>query len=372
MIEHPRETADADRSLFLQEAVRSAIADKRSLKLQGGESKRQLMGRHCDATPLEVACHRGVVSYRPEELVVTARAGTPISELRALLAERGQRLPFEPAEFSGQATLGGCLASGLSGPARYWHGSVRDAVLGIRLINGRGEHLRFGGEVMKNVAGYDVSRLQAGALGTLGIITELSLKVIPLPEASLHLARPLSCDAVLPVMRELASRPLPTSGMFWCANTLHLRLEGNPSAIKDVANQLCDFEATDTAQWIALREWTLDALDLENPLDCVDVSSAAPLLSGSEPVLIDWAGARRFYRVKAPRQGNAIDTPQRLQALQSQLDKHGGHVMRLGCGAQKTPVTAEPATGLRQLHRNIKQALDPANVFNPGRLYDWL
>ncbi len=166
-----------DISKVLVTSVRAAYEATSPLNIVGGGSKVSL-GREASGEPLMVADHKGIVSYNPTELVLTARCGTTIEEINQALAENGQVCQFESPAFDGRATLGGTLACNLSGSARPWQGSIRDAVLGVRLINGKGEHLKFGGQVMKNVAGYDVSRLQAGAFGTLGVITEISMKVI--------------------------------------------------------------------------------------------------------------------------------------------------------------------------------------------------
>ena len=198
----------------LQEQVRAAAAERRPLCIVGGNSKRHL-GRETEGEPVEMGTYSGVVDYQPAELVVTARAGTTISELQAVLAERHQVLACEPPAFGGKATVGGTLACNLSGPSRPWLGSIRDHVLGVRLINGRGEHLRFGGAVMKNVAGYDVSRLMAGAMGTLGILTEITLKVMPLPEATLTVRRTIAASDAIRAMNELCRSPLPLTGACW-------------------------------------------------------------------------------------------------------------------------------------------------------------
>ena len=179
-----------DRADELLAAVREARETATPLYILGGDSKRHLLGRECTAQVLDVSAHRGIVDYQPAELVLTALAGTPICELVDALAARGQELPFDPPQFDGRATLGGTLACNLSGPGRPWSGSVRDMVLGVQLINGRGELLNFGGQVMKYVAGYDIARLHAGALGTLGLISRISLKVLPRPEHSLTLVQP--------------------------------------------------------------------------------------------------------------------------------------------------------------------------------------
>ena len=199
--------------------------------IRGGDSKREVVGRSCDAPDLDVSGHSGIIDYQPDELVISARAGTPLAELDAALAEHGQALPFEPPRLGGRATLGGTLACNLSGPGRPWLGSVRDAVLGLQLINGQAQVLEFGGKVMKNVAGYDVSRLQAGALGTLGVITEIHVKVLPQAEASLTLAYEMDAPQARETMCSRAAQPKPLTGAAWVDGRLFLRLAGAQSAV---------------------------------------------------------------------------------------------------------------------------------------------
>ena len=350
-----------DISAQLCDAIRAAAADGGQWFLRGGGSKTRLLGRHCAAGALDIGDHRGVVSYRPEEMVLTARAGTPIRELNALLAEQRQCLPFEPGEFDGRATIGGTLASGLSGPARPWRGSVRDAVLGIRLINGHGEHLRFGGEVMKNVAGYDVSRLQAGALGTLGLITEVSLRLLPSPEGVLELERDCPASEALPCMRTLAQRPLPLSGACWYRGVLHLRFAGSVAALRATAAELADFREVESSLWPALREWSLPEFQDPGGFWRFDIAPATAAGAELSEDLIDWAGARRFSR----------DT-MAVEQAQALAGAAGGHAMRMGRGDTRDEVVARPVAALAALQSRIKQAMDPRGVFNPRRLYSWL
>ena len=224
----------------LQQLVEQVSAARRAgntLRIRGGDSKAQIIGRDCEAdTELAVAGYQGVSDYQPRELVLSARAGSCISDLQALLAKEGQTLPFDPPPFAGRATLGGTLACNVSGPGRPWLGSVRDAVLGVQLINGEGQLLEFGGKVMKNVAGYDVSRLQAGALGTLGVITQVHLKVLPLPECSLTLAYETSADDALRQMAEKTRLPKPLTGACWLDGHLYLRLAGARQAVQHTAS----------------------------------------------------------------------------------------------------------------------------------------
>lgn len=354
-------TADRDETHALCDAVRAAVADRRALYIEGGGSKRALCGRHCAARVLSVAGHRGIVRYQPEEMVITARAGTPLADLVAATTAAGQMLPFEAPLGDGRATLGGALATGLSGPARPWRGSVRDAVLGVRLINGHGELLRFGGEVMKNVAGYDVSRLQSGALGTLGVIAEVSLRVLPRPQAALCLVRPGEAGPSLARMRELAARALPLSGACWRGGALQLRLEGSTAAVEALRRQLPDFEECDASLWQALVDWSLPELCAAPPVWVLDVAPATPLADTPGTVILDWAGARRVL-------GDRIAAVE----AQTRAARGNGHALAHGCGELATDVLAPPPAALRDLLRRVKAALDPHGVFNPGRLHAWL
>ncbi len=218
------------------ESIEAARRNREPLSIVAGASKR-FLGRTSNGSPLEVAAHEGIVSYEPGELVLAARAGTRLTEIEATLAERGQALQFEPPSFDGAATIGGTLACNMSGPARPWSGSVRDAVLGIELVTGRAERLRFGGRVMKNVAGFDVSRLQAGALGAFGVITEVSLKVLPRPRHTVTLVRALDAADAIVHMNKLAGTAKPMSGACWHDGSLYVRFSGAESAVEAAAGQ---------------------------------------------------------------------------------------------------------------------------------------
>ncbi|MFC6669826.1 glycolate oxidase subunit GlcE [Marinobacterium aestuariivivens] len=261
------------------------------------------MGRERSGEPLDVGGHRGILSYEPVELVLTARAGTPLSEIAAALDEQGQMLSFEPPLFGGQATLGGTLACNQSGPARPWWGSVRDQVLGIRLINGLGEQLRFGGQVMKNVAGYDVSRLQAGAMGTLGVITEVSLKVLPRPAATVTLVCEADLAEAVRLMNERAGEPKPLSAACWHDGRLYLRLSGARTAVDATVRQWGGERLEDDqAFWQALRDQRLGFFDEDRPLWRFSIRSSADPLPLDGDWLIDWGGAQRWYRGDSDRE----------------------------------------------------------------------
>jgi glycolate dehydrogenase FAD-binding subunit len=342
-----------DLSASLCAAVSEAGERNEALYLVGGDSKHDILGRNCDARKLELADHSGVIDYQPDELLISARAGTPLVELQSVLAERGQQLPFEPPLFDGKATLGGTLACNLSGPARPWRGSIRDAVLGLQLINGRGELLNFGGKVMKNVAGYDVSRLQAGAMGTLGIITEVHLKILPCPEAELTLVYEMNAADALATMNQRAALPKPLSAACWFDGRLYLRLSGADNAVRHTANswggELCN-----SPPWEQLREMSLSFFSGTEPLWRLSTAANTPLDAGAG-VLMDWGGAQRWYRGTPPEQ--------QLPA---------SHLSLVAGGDRSGEVRGELDPVQQQLQRRLKQAFDPRGIFNPGRLYSWM
>lgn len=361
MIEHTG-TADGDASEAIIAALRAARERQTPVYISAGGSKRQMIGRHCDAVELDVSGHRGIVDYQPRELVLTARAGTPLADIVATLADNNQMLSFEPPLFGGRATLGGTLACNLSGPARPWGGSIRDMVLGVQLLNGKCERLNFGGKVMKNVAGYDVSRLQAGALGTLGVLSEISLKVLPRPQHTLTLRYTMSAAEAIETMNRRAAQPKPLSGAFWLDGQLHLRLSGAASAVENTALQWGGEHVDDAGHlWQGLREMTLPFFSGDAPLWRFSVQSSAPCAPEIGPTLIDWGGAQRWVRGEHPRE---------------QLDRiaanAGGHVTLFRGGDRHSEVRPPLDTAQRALQQRLKYAFDPDGILNPGRLYSWL
>lgn len=340
----------------LIERVKQAAADKLPLCIRGGGSK-AFYGRHCEGKPLDLAGHRGIVSYEPSELVITARAGTPLAEIEATLAENGQLLPFEPPHFGPHATVGGMVAAGLSGPRRPWGGSVRDAVLGVKLLNGRGEALRFGGQVMKNVAGYDLSRLMAGALGTLGVLLEVSLKVLPRPAEERTRVFELDAGATAARQLEWGRLPLSLSGTLYDGERLYVRLCGSPQGVAAGLASLGGEEVAD-GPWRAAREQTLPFFQGDGPLWRISLPPAAPSLNLPGSLLTEWGGALRWLRGDLP----ADLVRQRAAAL-------GGHATLFRGHDGQAEVFQPLAPALRVLHMQVKRALDPQGIFNPGRLY---
>jgi len=342
-------TVDTTPSELIQ-SVQQAIVARTPLCIRGGGSK-AFYGRACVGEALDVSGHRGIVAYEPSELVVTARAGTPLAEIETLLAQHNQMLPFEPPHFGPGATLGGMVAAGLSGPRRPWGGSVRDAVLGVKLLNGRGEVLRLGGQVMKNVAGYDVSRLMVGALGTLGVLLEVTLKVLPRPACE----RTLVFDDV----GRKSRMAMPVSATLQVDGRLYLRLSASLRCIEMAAEQIGGADA-DPSIWTAVREHTLPFFQSDLPLWRISLPAAAPALNLPGSELIEWNGALRWLSTDL----SANTLRQRVAAL-------GGHATQFrnpGKGEVFQPLPSAMLT----LHRRIKHALDPHGLFNPGRLYEGL
>ena len=339
------------------EAVRAAHAGKTPLRLRGAGSK-DFYGGILTGEVLDLSAWRGIVAYEPTELYLTARCGTPLAEIEAVLAERGQMLAFEPPHFSG-ATLGGCVAAGLSGPRRPQVGAVRDFVLGVDLVDGAGRALRFGGQVMKNVAGYDVSRLMAGALGTLGVISQATLKVLPKPVAETTLQ--FDCDAAEAVRRLNAwgGQPLPISASFWHADVLAVRLSGAAAAVEAACRQLGGRPAVDGENfWKTVREQEHPAF-AGSQLWRVAVPSTAPDLGLEGLVAIEWGGALRWY---AGEPG----------AIRGAAARAGGHAVLYRAPESLRCLEgpfAPLSPALLALHRRLKKAFDPAGILNPGRLY---
>ena len=351
-------TDQQDFSAYLHEKVQAAFVNKTLLTIQGSGSK-SFYGRPVKGEPLSVKDHHGIIHYEPTELVITARCGTRLADLEAVLAENNQMLAFEPPYFGADATLGGAIATGLSGPRRPYTGSARDVVLGIRLINGRGEILKFGGEVIKNVAGFDVSRLMVGALGTLGVLLDISLKVLPRPDRESTLIFSMSHDSAIDQMNRWANQNWPLSAACYDGENLRIRLSGAEAAIAQVQQVLGGDQQpiSEAVQfWSDLREQQLAFFQDETPLWRLSMAPATktPAISGSW--LIDWGGALRWLKSDQSA-GSIFHEAQKLNA-------HACLFRSSNIGEfQPLP------TALAMLHRNIKLAFDPAGILNPGRLY---
>ena len=341
---------------FLVDTIREAAARGRALRLRGGGTK-DFYGNALRGEILDTRGYAGIVAYEPTELVLTARCGTPLAELENVLAQNHQCLPFEPPHFGAGATLGGCVAAGLSGPSRASAGALRDFVLGVKLIDGRGQALSFGGQVMKNVAGYDVSRLIAGSLGTLGAIAEVSLKLAPQPQAEATLRLEAPQARALELMNRWAGQPLPVSATAWRDGELRVRLSGAAAAVRAAAAKIGG-DPADSRFWHGMREQSDAFFSGPQPLWRLALpSTSAPVeLAGEQ--LIEWGGALRWLR-SSEEPGRIRDAARRLKGhatLFRAADKSAG------CFPPLDPV-------LERVHRSLKAAFDPAGIFGPGRLY---
>jgi glycolate oxidase FAD binding subunit len=348
----------ADLTSSLSESVRQAAGEGRPLCIQGGNTK-TFYGRTPQGNPLQVAAHKGIVSYEPTELVLTARAGTPLEEIENVLSEQHQMLAFDPPRFGEAATLGGTIACGISGPRRPYAGAARDFVLGTRMINGNGEALHFGGQVMKNVAGYDVSRLMCGALGTLGVLLEVSLKVLPRPAEENTLALEVSDTDALELMNGWFGKPLPLSAACHDGERLYVRLSGAASAVRAARSRIGGESVADADTfWQRVRELRHGFFIPSQPLWRLSVPAAAPALTLKGKWFIDWGGAQRWLRSDEP------DEHIREVAAQA-----GGHAAVFRGGDRAGTVFQPPAPGLMEIHRRLKSKFDPHGIFNPGRMY---
>ncbi len=347
-----------------RQQIRAASAAGKPLRLRGGGTK-DWYGQQLAGEVLDTRAYAGIIDYEPTELVITARCGTPLAEIEAALAARNQMLAFEPPHFGPGATVGGVVACALAGPRRASAGAVRDFVLGAVLMDGHGERLAFGGQVMKNVAGYDVSRLLAGSLGTLGLILEVSLKVLPLPlrEATLR----LDCAeiAALRLLNEWAGKPLPISASCWHDGVLSVRLSGAEAAVSAALQSLggAVLAPDDAAAfWQSLREQTHAFFAGAGSLWRLSLPphASAMILKGRQ--LIEWGGAQRWLKLDGD--ADAASSARIRQAVAAA----GGHATLFRGGDKAVGVFHPLAPAIATIHQRLRQAFDPAGIFNPHRM----
>jgi glycolate oxidase FAD binding subunit len=333
----------------------AAASSEKPLCIRGGGTK-DFYGEAPRGEILDTRGHAGIVAYEPTELVITARCGTPLAEIQAALADQNQFLAFEPPSF-GAATIGGVVAAGLSGPRRAAVGALRDFVLGVTILDGAPRRLTFGGTVMKNVAGYDVSRLIAGSLGTLGLILEVSLKVLPRPVAEATLRFDLPQNKALEALNAWAGQPLPISASCWCDDVLIVCLSGAEAAVAAAKAKLGGEPVPEAATfWTSLREQRHAFFAGDEPLMRLSLPSIAPPLDLPGEQVIEWGGSQRWWRGDA---AVARDAASRV----------GGHAV-LFRGADKSAGVFQPLpTPMLKIHQRLKAAFDPRGVFNRGRLY---
>jgi glycolate oxidase FAD binding subunit len=347
-----------DRSADLQEQLVAAVTSKTPLNVTGGNSK-AFYGRRPSGDVLDAKDNTGIIDYQPGELTLTARGGTPLTEIHAALEENGQMLPFEPPAYTAHATLAGAIACGLAGPRRPWTGAVRDYLLGVRILTGTGKDLRIGSPVMKNVAGYDLFRPMAGAMGTLGVLLEIILKVLPAPLAEQTLAIRCSRTEAAGWLTDWQRASLPLSAACHVADTLTIRLSGPEPAIVAGRNRLGrEYQHVENDFWHQLNEQRLPFFAHHAPLYRINVPAMACLPEQAGQWLVEQAGQQRWLFSDLP-----------LEEVQAMAAAVGGHACVFRNGDRDADVFHPLPDALMTLHRRIRQVLDPHRILNPGRLY---
>ena len=348
-----------DLSTDIQKKIEHAFDNDQVLNICGHGSK-SFYGRQVDAKlePLNIKEHTGIISYQPSELVITARSGTAITDIEAELAKHNQILDFEPPRFNNGGSLGGMVACGLSGPARPFAGSVRDAVLGISCLNGKAEKLVYGGQVMKNVAGYDIPRLMTGSMGTLGVLLDVSLKVMPKPEKEITLVLEKDPEQAMQTGLKLGSKTLAISGSCHFENNLYIRLSGNSAAVKHAKSVIGGDESETTNRfWQQLRDHQHEFFNNSLPLWRLSLAPATMPLKLSGDILMDWAGAQRWIKTDEP-----------ADVIRQLCESHGGHATLFNPGSNDIEAFHPLAPGIAKLHQQLKHAFDPAGILNPNRM----
>lgn len=347
---------EQDLTESLQEQVHAAIAQAAPVRIVGGGTK-EFYGAPALGAPLVVTGHTGIVTYEPAELVVTVRAGTRLATLEEVLGAHGQMLGCEPPHFGSAATVGGMIATGLSGPRRPYAGSVRDYVLGLRCLTGDGAVQSFGGRVIKNVAGFDIGRAMVGALGTLGVILEVTLKVVPMPE----LERTVCIDPAGADPIEIMSALSMQHGLSACClaeGLVYARFSGvERSVLEAVARNGGRLHRDGDRFWAELREHRLPFFEDLRPLWRLSLAGTAPPLPVPGAWILDWGGAQRWLKTERP-----------ATLVRAQTASHGGHATAFRGHAEGVPVFHPLEAPLQRLHDRLKAAFDPRGILNRGRL----
>ena len=343
----------------LSARIKAAQANKTPLAIHGGNTK-AFYGGVIAGEPLDMRPYAGIIEYEPKELVLTVRAGTTLAEIETTMDSAAQMLPFEPPHYAAGSTIGGSVACGLSGPRRPYTGAVRDFVLGARIIDGRGDDLRFGGRVIKNVAGYDVSRLMTGAMGTLGVLLDLSFKVLPKPVEDVTLRFELAEAIAIRQFNEWAGKPLPISATSWHEGVAMLRLSGAAAGVRAARQKLGgEMVGGDIALqfWRSLRDQRAAFFLSAEPLWRLSVPPTSPPLQLAMPQWIEWGGGLRWHC-----------GPAEVSTLRTKIAAAGGHVTLFRNGDKSAGVFHPLQPALEKIHRHLKAAFDPANILNRGRM----
>ena len=343
----------------IQDAVIVAKRENRQLSIVGGGSK-SFYGREIIGEPLLLSGYSGVIEYQPTELVITVKAGTSIEVINRMLAENNQKLGFEPPVFGPTSTVGGVIAAGLSGPSRPYGGGVQDYVLGIKVLSGNGEVLNFGGRVIKNVAGFDVSRLMVGAMGCLGVVLEVSLKVVPIPETerTVCIVQPDIADATS-MMNVLAGRPLPVTAAAWFEGVSRIRLSGSEKGVQSALDSVCaDFtqsevNSNEDSFWQDLQHFNHSFFKSKDPLYRVSVKPSTGALGDDKDSLVDWGGAIRWYCPRNSNHDSGEDTHVNDTINQSVIEA-GGHLSVFRNGNRSLEVMAPVVPQIMKLQKKLK------------------
>ena len=356
----------ADQQVHLQKQLLDACAEGSPLRIIGGNSRPFLPTCSALAT-LKLDQHSGILEYQPEERVITLRSGTTLQELNQHLQQHRQQLPFEPPQFSPHSTIGGAIATALTGPGRPWRGGVRDTLLGVKVLTGNGSILQLGGSVVKNVAGYDLFRPMAGAYGSLGVLLELSIKTVPMDELQSYWSTTLEIEESLQRMQQINLNNLPLTGMSWADGALHVRLSASREELmachqKMESLNLSDQTSSSTEHtfWAQLHHQQHPLFKRTDPLWRVSLPPASPLLDDLEhskgtATILDWGGAQRW-----------LSTTARAEQLRSQAESAGGHAMLYRNPLAGVERFHPLSTPLQLIHQQLRRLMDPCSILNPG------
>ena len=348
--------SESDIEKYLVDQISAVSATGVPVTIKAGNSK-SFYGENIDALEIDVSEHRGVIDYDPAELVITLRGGCKLSEVEALLAQKKQMFAFEAPHFDVNATIGGMIATGLCGPRRAYAGNIRDYVLGVKILDGRGQVLSFGGRVIKNVAGFDISRTMVGAMGSLGIILEASIRVIPCfqKEQTLMIEHETASQHIKWI-NQLAGLPYPISAALWHAGKSYIRLSGSEQGVADSGNKI-DASPVDF-DWHSVKEQTYDFFDHNQPLTRVAVKQTTSDLFADRGQLIEWGGAQRWLNEE-------ID----INQLRTDCVDYGADICAFRHHTGPVDVFQPLPPAILALQRRLKSSFDPAGIFNPGKLY---
>lgn len=352
----------SDQTQALQQQVREAQQSRTPLRIMGGDS-RGFLPQSRAKQPLNLSQHHGVLQYQPEELVITLRAGTPLGEVTTLLQSHQQQLAFDPPRFSANSTIGGAVATAMAGPGRPWQGGVRDHLLGAKVLSGSGELLSFGGEVVKNVAGYDLFRPMAGAYGTLGVMLELSIKTLPQSAMEYHAVLESMEEEALHTMQQIRQQNLPLSGLCWHQNEIHLRLSGTAVELEQYIPKLQQQGFTPqqgSPFWQQLRDQQLELFNSTDPIWRISLPPTAPALSQlrcSDELeqILNWGGAERWIRGIVPE-----------SRLRSEVEALGGHATLLRNATPEMERFHPRPPLIQRIEQQLRTTMDPAGILNPG------